>query len=430
MAIASIGGIIFIAIILAIAQPTYYVLFYILIHTRFLGFFYLGSILIQGVSIGEFAINLVTLSVGFFKLKGWRKFDGSLYFLFLGISFFLMYGILWPVYNGYSTLMQSVIASKEFWNFAFLLYLVATRDHINLNSLIKMIIIIGVYLACIVIIGSFIGIGPPQYMESGDGGKHIRAFYPTIISLSLFLTVGEWVNIRSKKPMIYLLIIPVNIIGVLLSRHTALTMCTAAFTIVFFFFGVSRKRIISVLYFISFSLAIIIYTDAFYNPIIEFYDSISSGEDEALSSRDRYNEFRWEAINEKPYSGYGFIHKTSKINKKFRGRSESVRFMETLSVIDSGYVDLLGRFGYILTAAYLILFGFVILKPLLKFKKFDVMTIGMSAFISQYYLINYTWSVFSFAHGIMPLCLSLYLLIYYEKMKNIPAKFNRKKMFV
>jgi O-antigen ligase len=145
------------------------------------------------------------------------------------------------------------------------------------------------------------------------------------------------------------------------------------------------------------------------NIIFNSIDDIITGKDVALSSRYIYNEFRWDAIKERPMFGYGFIHKDASVTKSVRLIDDN-RFAEKFGVIDSGYIDLLIKYGYIGMTLYLILWAKNFIPIILKPSKYRLLQIGMSLYLLQYFLVNYTWSVFSFAHGLVPAFIALYLI--------------------
>ena len=42
---------------------------------------------------------------------------------------------------------------------------------------------------------------------------------------------------------------------------------------------------------------------------------------------------------------------------------------------------------------------------------------AMSFYLFQYAFINYTWSVYTFAHGIIPAAIAFYIIIMYQDFK-------------
>jgi len=407
---------------LALQKPTYLVIFYIIASTKFLGFFDMGLFVIGGTDLGSFSLNLVVLLSAFYS-KSWYKLDKFIFPMMLTVSILIVYGILNPYLNGYENMQQAIIASKSFLYFSIFFYLFGRRREINLNVVIQFLKILGIYLSLILIASLFISLVPPFYSESYIGYKdYIRVFFPTYISLALFLYYTQWQEkiIASKKMILIFLIL---LLGLIISGYFALTISTLL-SLGLIYFIWHRSSSINWYYFFKKLLYLIILICSIFLSSeklrVATFDNIElilDGSDVALSSRDTYNQFRWDAIEKKPYFGYGFIHKDAPIMKQFE-TSENNKFMEKLGVIDSGYVDLLIRFGYIGMFIYLIIFGFYIFK-IFKQKNPQVYSLAMVAFLFQYYFVNYTWSVFSFMHGIIPMSIAFFILYTSERKRKL-----------
>jgi hypothetical protein len=207
--------------------------------------------------------------------------------------------------------------------------------------------------------------------------------------------------------------------GIIIAGHFALVV-SSLFSLSFIYFIWHRKSSFNwysflkkIIYLSIFIGIIFISSEKIRTFVVESIEPILDGSDIALSTRDRYNQFRWDAIEKEPYLGYGFIHKDASMMKNFE-TSDTNSFMEKLGVIDSGYVDLLIRFGYIGMFFYLIVFGIYLIKIFTQ-KKPLVYSLAMSAFLFQYYFVNYTWSVFSFMHGIIPMSIAFFILYNSER---------------
>lgn len=98
-------------------------------------------------------------------------------------------------------------------------------------------------------------------------------------------------------------------------------------------------------------------------------------------------------------------------------------FMERFTVIDSGYVDLLIKFGYLGTGITLaILNRFFLFGFIRKFR--NHITLAMSLYFFQYLFVNYTWSVYTFSHGIIPGAVAMYIMIMYQDFKFTGNELN------
>jgi hypothetical protein len=120
----------------------------------------------------------------------------------------------------------------------------------------------------------------------------------------------------------------------------------------------------------------------------------------SFKARAIYNVERFELIFQKPLQGYGFLHKSA------FDLGDHV-YTESLSFIDSGYVDLLGKFGFIGMILYLL----IVTIPFFKVKS-DILVASIKIFFLQYFLINITWSVFSFIIGTISLSIAIFLISY------------------
>ena len=210
-------------------------------------------------------------------------------------------------------------------------------------------------------------------------------------------------------------------LGLIFAEHSALTIMTLLCTVLYLFayddkLRFKKEKIAKILGIAIFATSLaLIFINGLYDGIVDKVRAVVYSEDLALSTRDLYNEFRWDAINDQKTFGYGFIHQSSSLMNQFKLSGTSA-FMERFTVIDSGYVDLLIKFGYLGTAVMLVtlniyyLFGF--------FKKYkNQITLAMSLYLIQYAPVNYTWSVYTFSHGIIPGAIALYVIIMYQDLK-------------
>ena len=52
----------------------------------------------------------------------------------------------------------------------------------------------------------------------------------------------------------------------------------------------------------------------------------------------------------------------------------------------------------------------IILKVLFKPQRYQLIQLAMSVYILQYFLVTYTWSVFTFSHGLIPAFIALFFI--------------------
>ena len=183
--------------------------------------------------------------------------------------------------------------------------------------------------------------------------------------------------------------------GLLLGGYFSL-LVTSIFLLVVF--HIRKYCITPTEYFILTALICLLYVTIFQVIMsTDWFHQIEIKQANALMTRDKYNEFRWAIINENLWLGSGFLYKSSEIVKSL----SSGGYSETFSFIDAGYVDLLGRFGWILMLIFLLYplkYLFVSIKNRVLFP--------FAMFIFQLFCVNYTWAVFSFPMGIILLSIT------------------------
>jgi hypothetical protein len=404
------------AFLLAANRPMSFVLFYILASTKFLGFIDPATFIVGGIEVGYFGLNLMALFGIFFK-KNWVELPKNSIAILILIAGLLLYGIVRPIMNDYSSVKHALIASKDTWFYTIFIYLIVYYENIDLKLLIKFIKGISIYFTinyCLLFV--FPAIIPPYYNEV----HHVRTFFPTYISLAIFLYLIE-IKMKDYNSYKNYGLAAFLFLGLILATHSALTIMTLFCAVLYLFafdknLRLRKEKILKLLGFGVFGISMaLIFINGLYDSIVSEFRAVLYSEDLALQTRDLYNEFRWNAINKEKTFGYGFIHQSSKLMNSVKLNGSSA-FMERFTVIDSGYVDLLIKFGYLGTT--------IMLATLSRFFSFGFyrkyrnhITLAMSFYLLQYVFINYTWSVYTFAHGIIPAAIAYYIIIMYQDFK-------------
>lgn len=385
---------------LAFFKPKYFVFTYLLFVSSFLGFLP-RDIIIEGNEIGLFAHNMLMLASFFLYVNRIKKLPKHFKVLLWGTLILYFYGLLYPLINGSSSLMQSIIASKEFSTIFFMHFLFVNRNSLTLKLVKKNLAFLGIYFLIILSLFVMFNYIPPNYIKRPG---QIEYNYPAILSLFLFVKAGQATNLKNR--LFVLLLIIIWTIGMYYEGHAAIMLTTTIGTIIILFripilkFTKSFKWVFG-----GIGLLLIIISLL---PTEEYLNKIK--ETPSFRARAVYNVQRMELISEKPLQGYGFLHK----NTTELGNSV---YTESLSFVDSGYIDLLGKFGILGMLFYLI----ILTIPFLK-KNNDIFLTSIKIFFLQYFLVNITWSVFSFAMGIIPLCLAIILFYNYKFEFNNPIK--------
>ena len=341
------------AFLLAANRPMTFLLFYILASTKFLGFIDPATFIVGGIEVGYFGLNLVALFGVFFK-RNWVELPKNSVAILILIIGLLVYGIARPIINDYSSVKQAIIASKDTWFYAIFIYLIVYNDNIDLKYLIKFIKGISIYFTinyCLLFV--FPALIPPYYYEV----SHVRTFFPTYISLAIFLYLID-IKLKGDYSLKEFGMVFFLFLGLIFATHSALTVMTLFCAVLYLFafdknLKLKKDKIIKLLSLAIFSISIaLIFINGLYDSIISEFRAVLYSEDLALQTRDLYNKFRWDAINKEKTFGYGFIHQSSKLMSSVKLSGDSA-FMERFTVIDSGYVDLLIKFGYLGTTIML-----------------------------------------------------------------------------
>lgn len=402
---------------LALYKPTYFVIYYFLVSTKMLGFFSVEDVfIIGGLGLGFFSLNIITLLVALFKRLTTRLNIRSKRVICFFVVF-LLFGLVYPYFQENSSLLSSLMASKEFWSISFFIYLIKHSEILILNKILRAILIIGIYLSLIYIIFLILNIAPPYNLEfKSSVGTYARAFYPTYISLAVFIALYlRYSNIPFFLNHYITLII--LFAGILLAGHTALMAGTLISSMLFMIVKDYKRKLFPLLFKIS-SVAVIIIILGFTFPkqIQGLNNEISMDTDNSLISRKHYNQFRWDAIEDQPLFGYGFLNQTTQQSNQLIPDTDNI-YMQRLGVIDSGYLDLLIKFGYTGMVIYLIGWFKIIVSPFLKIHSYGILGLAMACYLVQYFMVNYTWSVFSYSHGLIPGFLALFIILEMRPVK-------------
>lgn len=410
-----------IGIFLSVKWPTFFVAYFIIASTKFLGFIDPSTFIVNGIEFGYFGLNIIALVGSFLSITWYNIPKKSILIMFIILAM-LIYGISKPLFDGNSTFLQSFMASKEIWFYFIFFYLVSHREKIKSEQIITLIKWIGLYFSLIYIFGILVpGIVPLYYFDD----EIIRVYYPTYISLALFLFA---VDLKTKGQIKIKSLVPISmlLVSLVFAGYASLTIMSVIGLVGYLFIYHEKKLLNkkSILAFIIMSvlivLLLILINEETYNYLLTSIYDIISGNDPSISSRMLYNEFRWEFINRQREFGYGFIHQSSEIMKSMN-TSDSNRYMQRLGVIDSGYVDMFTKFGFIGTAVIIVIFLKFIVSGYLQKNK-NTLSLAMVFYFSQYFFVNYTWSVFTFAHGIIPGVIALYMIFWNQSYKSKRTK--------
>lgn len=372
-------------------HPTRYVIGYLVYVSSYLGWFS-GDILIGGVEYGEFLFNLLALLP---VLCRWKELEGWVWKIMLCLFLFYVYGLVKPVADGHQGWIQSVKSSKSMTAYFFLFYVLAFYRSIDFDKVFRFITMLSVYYSVLYLVNAIgIPIRPPAYIK----GRFIQCFYDSFLLLALcFQFTGKEAFTTGK-----LLLTSLLIVGLYIGGYFSLLAVAVFLAVVFVLPRTIRHPLVWILLLLSVALFLVIALHG------ESLWQLWEGRQEALDSRGRYNEFRWQLIAREFWGGYGYLSRDTRL-VSLSARADNSSYMTDLSFIDAGYVDLMGRFGLIGTVLFL-------LVPLwfLRIASWNRQTLPYLLLILFFYAVNMTWSVFSYPQGIIVLAL-VYAYLYQNK---------------
>lgn len=377
----------------AFRNPTRYVMLFIIFHTSYFGLM-TKDLLVGGVDYGSIIVCFSSFVAVAIRWKIITKQSKTFICILL---LFLLYGLLKPVVDGNQSIILSIKASKSFLNYFFLYYCVAFSSQININKLYRLFIFIASYFTLLYILSYFgIRIIPPYYAKD----DFLQCNYDSYIYLALafLLSICKHLGLKEICMSIFLFI------GIVISNYFSLTISALGLfggVIAFRIVGNKKKFYLLVLL----GLAIISILYVVFAPTIE---SLLGSQNDALTSRDRHNEFRMLLINQHFWDGYGFLGKESKLVSSVANQGSA--YMETLSFIDSGYIDMMGRFGLIGTVTLCLTH----LRYLNQFR-LNNNTVAFFLLVLSFFAINLTWSVFTYPMGITVLAI-VYIYLNNERI--------------
>lgn len=396
-------------------RPRLFFAGYLIVSTKLFGFLpqALGALTLSMM----FFLNLVVLlGVALRRGKG-KLFSNKKISLFLaGIGGLIAFGIVYPRWLGYSGITSAVIDGKDMFSYAVLAYLAINYRQFDFNYFLKLFCSVACVLVVLLILGKITHFCPPSYYRK-EFEDTIAVCHSTYIAFAACLLAPRLLERTTPANLALFIFLGV---GLVLQGHRALLLTTSLALFLFFFLRAPRRlKLASALIGLPLLLAFPLFGNGelferlIADPIAEL-----RGEG-AIEARERINVLRYEYIRERPLLGYGFIDESSSLGSEIELEARS-RFEQTLSVVDSGYVDMRVRFGIVGTAVFCLLILFVLSGAPKKQKKLDNEQLAMLLLATAYFLINYTWSVFTYGFGIV--CLGPAIHLMYQKR---PQEYQR-----
>lgn len=394
----------------ALTRPTLAICLYLAAHTLFFGWFDAESVLLAGRAFFFPALDLVLLlAASVLFARGVRPVKGAGVLIALLLLLYA-YALLMPVVRGESDLALAFVAGKGFMSYFFLVYLLLVYRDVDDLRLMNFIEWLGRYLSLVLVAYAALRLAPPAYVSDMPWHQAMRVWYPTFISLALFLSFWKRSVGLASRPVV-LVWAAVHLLALYLAGHMSIFLSSIVGLTGYWFLAQRRSAALTM-----FAISLLIGAASAWLLLPSRIDQVGSAAQEdlaySLSSRDRYNSFRWQAIWERPLTGYGFLHFSTDLVQSLKGQTDKNRFLRELEVIDSGYVDLLVKFGLALTAGLL---GYLVYAGYYCWSRFRLLTssrfgLCIMLFLGQMLVVNYTWSMFTFPHGILVISVGLFWL--------------------
>lgn len=381
----------------ALNNPTKFVIGYLIYANSYFGLL-ASDILISNIELGTFLSNLIPLLCSI-KYRNNLKDKVSKY-LIVALLIFYVYGLAKPIIDGYQNIIMSIISSKAYTFYFLAIYLVTTKDLIDFKKIFNFIFYTSIYYSILYVLNKVnISIRPPEYIK-GDG---IQCQYDSFLTFSLLYLHSPICNIKNKN--IYTISL---LVGIYIGDYFSLLASSIILLPFMYILNKNWKRKTNIIIILACTIIpLIIFSHFFLES--QTYKDITEKQSLALDSRDIQNEFRWLLIEKEYNWGYGFIHQDSHYISLYINPNN--QYMQSLSFIDSGYTDLMGKFGLYGTILFLLIPLYMIGIGFRNIEKSVCLIL-----IIQFFAVNITWSVFTYQVGIIILSI-LYSFILSNQKK-------------
>ncbi len=361
-----------------------------------IGFFLLDNVLssligpiFMSASVGISSL-LACIYILFIKKAELDK--PTLFFLFALL--FYLYGITKAILE-YADILGIIISSGIFMSIFIIPYLWLVKDRIkkeNFDNLVLFFSVVTALLSYLALIGINFLEFPLRSAFFGPGVQLPNALFYIFCIIYIYCT-----NTFDKyRILILTFCIPIIIV----QGHFSATL---ALFLAFFLYFIHAQNIIKVIpkfiiAFISFGLFFTLLDN------LEAINIVLSQYFPEFSSRGSQNFMRyWLLANES--MGYGFIPSNSIILDRIETYSLS-RYDSTVGTVDDGYINIALIFGPTIGSAYLTIFLLFLLN-INSDNKLDNLLI---CFLYSFFVVNLTFSAFSFLQGFFVIGLSFLVL--------------------
>ncbi|MGD9504953.1 MAG: O-antigen ligase family protein [Syntrophobacteraceae bacterium] len=389
-----------------------------------LGWFDINSMLVL--------ICMFTIMLSLGNLGELRQSCFAVYFIFL--FGFWAYGVILPTLAGWSSFYYCVRESKEYLNYiAYLSVFLFIKDLKQVKNCFRFMIFFAAYFTALELLPIFLGIrsvGWLQYAYRPEQVFLTKIYIPIFTIMVFVLLYKFFYSLNNETNIKYTLSLSFYVIGVLLSFYRAYILATV------FSVGavlVTLRRVRETFYFtasavVTLLLAIFIIFSvtpsySFSKMVDSFFASgiyeLYTGKGGSLGARKTATKGRLKLIEEKLWTGWGFLNANSEGGRKLKqavGRTAS----GSIAFVDKGYVDVAGKFGVIGAVGFYGVFVLLFMKLLRIARRVDKSDPGQKELLSRLYAcaallvvflcVQLTHAPLTRQFGILPLAMILGLL--------------------
>lgn len=399
---------------LAYFLPKFFLVIYVWILSGALGFIHADSLLPLSFENLNFLVNLATIVPILVRCGVRSIFSERIVRIYIVL---FLFGILYPIFNGWSNLTASVTDGKGFLSILLIPYLLAHRS--ITPRFIKLIVFsVSYYLGLICIVYLLFGVFPVGYEPvslSSYEGLHIR--YATVMLLAVLLA---YIDLREKYSNVRMSSFIMLLLFLWIQPHDSVALASTLVIGAHYLYNLRISRRIKFMdlafTFSGFmTLLLILSSASLQTGILNIFNQVTLLEG-AFGSRLDLNVFRLTYFLDEPMLGYGFIDETSALGAPIKDDAPS-RFSATLGVVDAGIVDIGMRFGSIGLSSFVIVIMIALRRYDSDFRIFKLL-------LASYFLASLTWSVFTYSFGIVIISIAYALCVKVQSSK-FKENYNR-----
>lgn len=402
-----------------------YVMLLLLPASQMLGFVDPMLFAAKGVFDVHALLAILILVAVLFSFTRWRDLRRALLLKpMLMFATLWLYGVFYPVTQGYSSLFYALKGSKEFLTvFAYFAVFLYVRTESEVRWGWRILIGFGVYTSLLELAAQIFGPSLLSHMvysyrkEISFMWKIYPPFWPVLLIALLHAYYEYALGVRRAFVQI-----GIGSLGLLLTFYRSYLLATVVAAPILSLFArqsVSRVAMQGVAMAALVGLAIVgvwfvtadrggnmeALADHFVSSGITEFDTQTGG---AIVGRERFAKERRRLLEQSPYIGFGFIDKESQFGRQVR------RFVkgETLGFIDKGDVDVALKFGYV---GQVILYGTAlymayVLVRLTRSRPTQMLCVRaltLASLLIIFLLVQPIHAAFTYSFGLLPLGIAL-----------------------